>query len=118
MTDYNWFSDQAVQVAADGLRAEAKKWHGLADRMNAVSSAARNQSLQITAFVVTDPLTGVVTAADLKSGYDKMFDWLNALVQQAAVEFDRMGDALHKNAEWYEHADADSAQNFDTIATS
>jgi hypothetical protein len=29
-----------------------------------------------------------------------------------------MGEALSKNADWYEHADANSAQNFDAIATS
>src|SRR3954468_23930982 len=118
MSDYNWFSHEAVQVAADGLRQEAKKWHSLADRMATVSSNGRNPALQVTAFAVTDALTGVVTAADLKSGYDKMYDWLNALFQQAVHEFDAMGDALGKNADWYEHADANSAQNFDAIATS
>lgn len=118
MSDYNWFSDQAIQVAADGLRAEARKWHELADRMSTVSSNARGQGLQASAFAVTDALTGAVTAADLKSAYDKMYDWLNTLFVQAAVEFDAMGSALGRNAEWYENADADSAQNFDAIAAS
>ena len=116
--DYNWFSEEAVQVATDGLRAEAKKWHGLSDRITVVSTNARNQALQASAFAVTDALTGAVTATDLKAGYDQMYAWLTSLFRQAAVEFDQMGDALRKNADWYEHADANSAQNFDSIATS
>ena len=117
MGDYNWFSEEAVQVAADGLRAEAKKWHGLADRMAGVSGTAQGQGLQASAFVVTDALTGAVTALDLKDGYDKMYEWLNALFAQAVGQFDAMGAALSKNADWYEQADANSAQNFDKIAT-
>ncbi len=118
MSDYNWLSDKAVEVAVDGLEKEAKKWHDLAARMNDVAQGARDQSLQATAFVVTDALTGAVTASDLKAGYDKMYDWLNSLFAQAAVEFDSMGAALTKNAEWYANADADAAQNFDAIAAS
>jgi hypothetical protein len=118
MSDYNWFSDQAIEVAVDGLEKEAAKWHGLATRMNAVAQSARDQSLQATAFVVTDALTGAVTASDLKGGYDKMYDWLTSLFAQAAVEFDNMGDALTKNAKWYAESDADTAQNFDAIASS
>jgi len=118
MSDYNWFSQQAVQVATEALRDEAKKWHELADRMGAVSASAKNQSLQVTAFAVTDALTGAVSAEDLKSGYDRMYEWLDSLFKQAIVEFDNMGQALRRNADWYEHADANSAQNFDAIATS
>lgn len=117
MTDYNWFSSGAIQVATEGLRAEAKKWYGLSQRMDVVSSNAANQALSVAAFVVTD-LTGGVTAVDLKSGYDKMHDWITSLFKQAAVEFDSMGDALKKNADWYERADADSVQRFDSIASS
>ena len=118
MPDYDWFSDEAIEVAVDGLEQEAEKWHGLAARMSEVAAGARDQSLQATAFVVTDALTGAVTATDLKAGYDKMYEWLNSLFAQAAVEFDSMGDALTKNAKWYANADADSAQNFDAIASS
>ena len=117
MGDYNWFSAEAVEVAADGLRTEAKKWHSLADRMDGVSGIAQGQGLQPSAFVVTDALTGLVTAGDLKSGYDKMYEWLNALFSQAVDQFDAMGAALNKNAEWYEQADENSAQNFDRIAS-
>lgn len=118
MTDYDWFSDQAIEVAVDGLEREAEKWHGLAARMREVSQGAQGQSLQATAFVVTDALTGVVTAMDLKAGYDKMYEWLNSLFAQAGVEFDNMGAALTKNAKWYANADANVAQNFDAIASS
>ncbi|MEV4637390.1 hypothetical protein AB0J80_08570 [Actinoplanes sp. NPDC049548] len=118
MSDYNWFSDQAVEVAVDGLEKEAEKWHELAGRMRKVSQAAQGQSLQATAFAVTDAMTGAVTAMDLKAAYDTVYEWLNSLFAQAAQEFDSMGDALTKNAKWYANADADVAQNFDAIASS
>jgi hypothetical protein len=117
VTDYNWFSRETVQVATEGIRAEAKKWYGLSDRMTTVSTLAADQNLELTAFAVTD-ISGPVTAADLKSGYDKMYNWLNALFKQAVTEFDTFGDALVKCADWYETSDANSAQNFDEIATS
>lgn len=117
MGDYNWFSHQNIEVAADGMREEAKKWHRFSDGVTAVSSVAQSLNLEASAFAVTD-LSGAVSTFDLKAGYDKMYEWLNALFKQAATEFDSMGEALVKNAEWYEHSDANSAQNFDQIATS
>lgn len=117
MGDYNWFSNQNIEVAADGMRDEAKKWHRFSDGMAAVSSVAQRLDLEASAFAVTD-LSAVVSTFDLKAGYDKMYEWLNALFQQAATEFDSMGKALAKNAEWYERSDAGSAQNFDQIAMS
>jgi hypothetical protein len=117
MSDYNWYSKQTVQVAAEGLRDEAKKWYGLSDRMTGVSASGMGQSLELTAFAVTD-LSGPITAADLKSGYDKMYTWLNQLFKEAITEFDSFGDALVKCADWYETSDANSVQNFDEIATS
>ena len=119
MGDYNWFSEENVQVATEGLRDEAKKWHGLADRMASVASLAAGQGLQPSAFsVIVDGPIGSATTSDLNGGYQKMFDWLNALFQQGAVQFDAMADALKHNADWYDDADANSAQNFDAIATS
>jgi len=117
--DYNWFSNENVRVATEGLREEAKKWHGLADRMTSRDALAAGQGLQPSSFsVIVDGPIGSATTSDLNSGYQKMFDWLNALFQQGAVQFDAMADALKKNADWYDEADANSAQNFDEIATS
>lgn len=117
MGDYNWFSEENIQVAADGIRAEGKKWFEFSDRMTTVSSAAKDQLLTPAAFVVTD-ITGPVTAMDLSSAYDQMHHWLSALFTQATGEFDNFGSALMKIADWYEQSDANSAQNFDEIATS
>jgi len=117
MTDYNWYSHDAVEAAVDGIRDEAKKWFGLSDRMEQVAALAADQNLELTAFAVTD-LSGPVTAADLKQGYDKMHHWLTDLFRQAVGEFDTFGKALNKCADWYEGSDADAAQNFDDIATS
>jgi excreted virulence factor EspC (type VII ESX diderm) len=119
MGDYNWFSERNVEVATDGLREEAKKWQGLADRMSTVASLAAGQCLQPSAFsVIVDGPIGAATTSDLNGGYQKMFDWLNALFQQGAVQFDAMATALNNNADWYDDADANSAQNFDEIASS
>src|SRR6476620_3307178 len=103
MGDYNWFSKESVQVATEGLREEAKKWEGLTDRMLSVASLAAGQSLQPSAFsVIVDGPIGVATTSDLNGGYQKMFDWLNALFQQGAVQFEAMAVALKNNADWYE----------------
>lgn len=118
MGDYDWFSEKNVQVATEGLREEAKKWHSLADRMTSVASLAAGQGLQPSAFsVIIDGPIGGATTSDLNGGYQKMFDWLNALFQQGAVQFDAMANALKNNADWYDDADANSVQNFDEIAT-
>jgi hypothetical protein len=117
MTDYNWFSDTSIEVAVDGIRAEAKKWFELSDRMSGVASQTANQRLEMSAFAVTD-LTGPVTAADLKSAYDKMQHWLDNLFRQAGTEFEHFGEALKKVADWYERADENSAESFDEVAAS
>ncbi|HET9516367.1 MAG TPA: type VII secretion target [Actinoplanes sp.] len=119
MGDYNWFSDKNVQVATEGLREEAKKWHSLADRLTSVASLAAGQGLQPSSFsVIVDGPIGVATTSDLNGGYQKMFDWINALLRQGAAQFEAMAEALKNNADWYDDADANSAQNFDKIASS
>jgi hypothetical protein len=117
VTDYNWFSEEAIEVAADGLRAEAKKWFAMSDRMAEVATLAAGQNLELSAFAVTD-ITGPVTAFDLQHGYDKMHVWLTELFRQAVGEFESLGEALNTCADWYETTDANRAQDFDSIATS
>ncbi len=117
MTDYNWFSEEVIEVAADGLREEARKWFEMSDRMARVATLAGGQNLELSAFTVTD-VTGPVTASDLKHGYDRMHVWLSGLFRQAVGEFESLGEALNKCADWYETTDANRAQDFDTIATS
>ncbi len=115
MTDYNWFSEEAIEVAADGLREEAKKWFAMSDRMAGVATLTAGQNLELSAFAVTD-VTGPVTAFDLKHGYDKMHDLLTELFRQAVGEFESLGEALNACADWYETTDANRAQDFDAIA--
>lgn len=115
MTDYNWYSDEAVEVAADGIRKEAGKWFDFADRMNRVAALAAGQGLSVSAFAVTD-VTGTVTASDLKQGYDRMQHWLTELFTQAGVEMEVFGQGLKRCADWYETTDANAAQDFDKIA--
>ena len=113
----NWFSDKYVHVALDGLRDAAQAWHGFADDMTTVSTAANGLSLMTTAFaVIVDAPVGIVTAQALQTAYQNEFDKLTGLFQQAITEFDAMGRALKENAEWYEDVDANSAQDFDAIS--
>jgi hypothetical protein len=115
--DYNWYSEKNIKVATDGLRQSANNWHDLADRMTTVSSLAAQQTLEASAFtIIIDGPVGVATASDLHSAYQKEFDKLNGLFKEAVVQFDAMGNALKENADWYEDADANSAQSFDGIA--
>ena len=117
MPDYDWFSDENIQVAANGIRDEGTKWFELSYRMGTVSSAAKGQTLTVAAFAVTD-ITGPITAFDLSSAYQQMYDWLNGLFTEGVTEMDKFGQALKKVADWYEESDENSAQNFDEIATS
>ncbi|AEV82378.1 hypothetical protein ACWT_1360 [Actinoplanes sp. SE50] len=115
--DYNWYSTQNVRVATEGLRESGRKWHGLADRMASVSSTAARQHLDQSAFsVVIDGPVGSAATSDLQDAYQQQFDRLNRLFAAAVEQFDAMGAALKRNADWYEDADADSAQSFDGIA--
>jgi hypothetical protein len=115
--DYDWYSGKNVKVATEGLRQAAKNWHALADRMMTVSTLASQQTLTASAFtIIIDGPVGAATAGDLHDAYQKEFDKLNGLFKEAVVQFDAMGEALKENADWYDHADADSAQSFDGIA--
>ncbi|MGK5440418.1 hypothetical protein ACSNN7_01100 [Micromonospora sp. URMC 105] len=117
MTDYNWYSDQAVEVAVEGIRDEAKKWFDLSDRMARVAALAADQGLSSAAFSVTD-LSNAVTAPDLQQGYEKMQFWLTDLFRQAVTEFDKFGGALKRCADWYEDTDVNAKHDFDQIASS
>lgn len=115
--DYNWYSEKNTEVATDGLRKAAENWHDLAQRMGKVATLASQQTLPQSAFtVIIDGPVGVATSSDLHRAYQKEFDKLNRLFKEAAAQFDAMRGALKRNADWYDGADADSAQNFDGIA--
>jgi uncharacterized protein YukE len=117
MSDYNWYSPQNIKVATAGLRKAAENWHDLAGRMATVATTASQQTLPLSAFtIIIDGPISVATASDLHNAYQKEFDKLNRLFKEAAVQFEAMSRALKQNADWYDDADANSAQSFDGIA--
>jgi hypothetical protein len=115
--DHNYYSTAEVKVASNGLRDAARNWHGYADTMVTVAQAAAGLHLEISAFtVIIDGPVGIGTATALQSAYDAEYRKLTGLFNEAVGEFDSMGNALRKNADWYDDVDADSAQSFDGIA--
>lgn len=117
MTDYNYFSKEAVAAGTENLREAAKRWYDYSDRMAAVATQAKSMSLDQSAFsVVVDEPVGSVVSSDLVGAYNKMFGFLSQAFTDAATDFDQMGKALKENADWYEHVDVNVAQSFDKIA--
>lgn len=115
MTDER--TEAGIRVAVQGIRVEARKWFTLSDRMAIVARLTRDQALNASAFTVSD-ITGAVTATDLAQAYNKIHLMMIGLFDQATVEFDRIGAALHKCADWYEQTDDTTGKSFDRIARS
>ena len=117
MPDYDYYSPENVRVATDGLRESSAKWKTLSQRMAEVSTVAGQQTLQQSAFaiIVDGPISGNTTLS-LHHAYEQEFKKLTALYGEAEGQFQAMGKALERNAEWYEDADETSAQSFDGIA--
>ena len=117
MSDYNWYSDKNIKVATAGLRKAADNWHDLAVRMATVATTTSQQTLPLNAFtIIIDGPIGIGTATALHNAYQKEFEKLTRLFMEAAGQFDAMSKALKQNADWYDDADANSAQSFDGIA--
>jgi hypothetical protein len=114
MGEYNYFSAEAMAVATDAIRDQAKNWKNLSADMDGVRQTLAGFGLSLSAFAVTDLLAGSATV-DLKAGYDQMHDFLNKLCTQAVHEFETFGNALNKAADWYEDSDANSVANLDQI---
>ncbi|MFI5496041.1 hypothetical protein [Actinoplanes sp. NPDC051859] len=118
MTDeYPYFSQEAIEVATEGIRAEARKWYGFADQMAGIRSAMGLMTLQPTAFAVIDH-AALMTSMDQAGAYSKTQEWLFSLFHDASGKMERFGDALKKCADEYDQTDGRSAKSFDNIATS
>jgi hypothetical protein len=115
MTDFDWYSQKNLEVAADGIREEAKKWERLSDAMIGVADNTANQGLSVTAFTVTD-VSDTVAAQDLKDAYDHMHVWLTELFRQAVTEMNKLSWALRRFADRYEQTEADNTATFDEMA--
>lgn len=117
MTDYDWFSAEGVEAATDGMRAEATKWYGFSDTMEAVTQNMASMTLQPNAFAVID-VSSAMTMTDQHGAYATTQTWLTGLFRDATARFNEMGDALRKCADNYDRTDGRSADSFDEIAKS
>jgi hypothetical protein len=115
--EYPYFTEEAIEVATEGIRAEAKKWFGFSDQMATIATSMGGMTLQPTAFAVID-LTGIMTTGDQSGAYTKTQEWLTTLFRDATGKMELFGDALNKCADEYDRTDGQSAKTFDTIATS
>lgn len=115
MTDYDWLSPKAIEVATDGIRAEANKWYRLSDEMATIARTMKSLTLQPSAFAVID-LAGAVTTRDQHDAYATTQGWLSQLFDEATQRFTEMGDALRRCADEYDRTDGRSAASFDQIA--
>jgi len=115
--EYPYFTEEAIEVATEGIRAEAKKWFDFSDQTGDIATAMGGMTLATTAFAVID-ITGVMTSIDQSGSYTATQEWLTTLFRDAAGKMDRFGQALKKCADEYDRTDGQSAKSFDTIATS
>jgi hypothetical protein len=115
--EYPYYTDKAIEVATEGIRAEAQKWFGFSDQMREIGIAMSTMTIEPTGFAVVD-ISGVVTTPDQWGAYKTTQQWLTALFGDAIDKMERFGEALNKCADEYDSTDGQSAQSFDQIAKS
>ena len=115
--EYPYFTEEAIEVATEGIRAEATKWFEFSNQMSDIATAMGDMTLLPTAFAVID-LTGIMTSIDQSGSYTATQQWLTALFRDASGKMDLFVDALKKCADEYDRTDGQSAKSFDTIAAS
>jgi hypothetical protein len=113
--EYPYFTEEAIEVATEGIRAEAKKWFEFSDQMGNVATAMGGMTLSPAAFAVID-ITGIMTTGDQSGSYTATQQWLTNLFRDATGKMERFGEALKKCADEYDRTDGQSAKSFDTIA--
>jgi uncharacterized protein YukE len=100
-----------VTVVTGALRAEAKKWDALADRMQPIADAAKTLTLGPLAFfagVSPDFLAH-------SSAYDKFQASVVKVLGEAVTEFRQLGFVLNRVANDYDATDEKNAQDLDKI---
>ncbi|MEV4641319.1 hypothetical protein AB0J80_28650 [Actinoplanes sp. NPDC049548] len=115
--EYPYFTEEAIEVATSGIRAEATKWFGFSTQMGEIASAMGGMTLQPGAFAVID-ISGVMTSVDQSGAYSTTQAWLTSLFRDASGQMDMFCEALKKCADEYDRTDGQSAKSFDMIAKS
>ncbi|MEV6600773.1 hypothetical protein AB0M36_28585 [Actinoplanes sp. NPDC051346] len=115
--EYPYYRADVIEVATDGIRAEARKWLGFSDEMEDLAKTMNGMTLPPSAFAVID-LAGIMTSIDQSNSYTTTQTWLTGLFRDASVKMEQFGEALKKCADEYDRTDGQTAKSFDTIAKS
>ncbi|HEX8345241.1 MAG TPA: hypothetical protein VF657_10995 [Actinoplanes sp.] len=115
--EYPYFTAEAIEVATEAVRGEARKWFEFSNQISDIATAMGVMTLQPAAFAVVD-ITGIMTGIDQAGSYTATQEWLTKLFRNATGEMELFGEALLRCADEYDRTDGRSAKSFDTIATS
>jgi hypothetical protein len=99
-----------ITAVTEPLRAEARKWRGLADRAGEASRAAGRLTLHPAAFFIGDG--NMTTHAQ---AYELFRSCMTVVLDGAATEFEQLGAAVDRVADAYDQADAMVAVDLDRI---
>lgn len=91
-----------VRASVEAMRSDARTWAAAAREIGQAHAMARNLTLGEEQF--TPRFAEIVQAS-----YTELQRHLAALLEAAAVEFDKVGIALRASAETYEREDAEGA---------
>jgi hypothetical protein len=114
MGEFNYYSQQAMTVATEEIREEAKAWHDHSVAMDGVRTSMAGFGLSMSAFSVIDPMT-LPAAVDLSNAYTATFNKVLGLMSEASTEFRNFGESLKRAADWYEDSDENSVVRIDSI---
>lgn len=100
-----------VTVVTSALRAEAKKWDGLAAGMQPIADAAKTLTLSPLAFFAGFSPDFMAHSA----AYDAFQNSVAKVLGEAVTEFRQLGVVLNRVADTYDETDEKKAQDLDKI---
>jgi hypothetical protein len=95
-------------VVTGAVRKEATKWDGFTTAVEPVHTAVQNASLDLSAFFVGEPGTGLLPQLNAVvhfANYKGYVTYMENLLAGAKAEFPQIADALIEIATAYEHAE-------------
>ena len=90
-----------ITVVVEAVRAEARKWFKLSDRMRPVAATTEGLGLDASAFFIGD--ANVALHHRVYSSYQ---EFMAGALRGAVEEFDQIGTVLLKIADSYDRAEA------------
>lgn len=102
---------EKVTVVTSALRAEAKKWASISDRLMPIADAAINAGLSKSAFFPAPPWD----ASAHSGAYNNFQQSMTDVLYEGVTECAQMSLVLKEIADNYDVSDEDAAQNLDKI---